>query len=75
MPTNIKNINNKKLDVINNDIFSRIIYGVRLGAAKAHAEHKRLGIPIAIWKNGKIVHIPPEKITVPKEFEYLLKNA
>jgi hypothetical protein len=67
MPNKIKNFDN--------DLFAKIDYGVRLGAAKAHAEHKRLGIPIAIWKNGKIVHIPPEKITVPKEFEYLLKGT
>jgi len=27
-------------------------------------EHKRKGIPIAIWKDGKIKMIPPGKIKV-----------
>ena len=27
-------------------------------------EHKRMKIPIAIWKDGKVQMIPPEKISV-----------
>lgn len=29
--------------------------------------HKRLGNPIAIWEDGKVVIIPPEKIVVPPD--------
>jgi hypothetical protein len=30
------------------------------------AEHKRRGFPIAVWRHGKVVWIPPEEITVPE---------
>lgn len=30
--------------------------------------HKRLGNPIATWKDGKVVIIPPEEIVVPSDF-------
>ncbi len=34
--------------------------------AEAIAEHKRQGNPIAVWRNGKAVWIPPEEIAVPE---------
>jgi hypothetical protein len=34
--------------------------------AEALAEHKRQGNPIAVWRNGKAVWIPPEEIVVPE---------
>jgi ABC-type proline/glycine betaine transport system ATPase subunit len=30
--------------------------------------HKRLGNPIAIWKDGKVVIVPPEEIVIAPEF-------
>ena len=30
--------------------------------ANAIAEHKKAGHSIAVWKNGKVVHIPPDQI-------------
>ena len=33
--------------------------------AEALAEHTRRGNPIAVWRNGKAVWIPPEEIVVP----------
>jgi len=30
--------------------------------ANAIAEHKRAGHSIAIWRDGKVVHIPPDQI-------------
>lgn len=30
--------------------------------------HKRLGNPIAVWKDGKVVIIPPEEIVISPEF-------
>jgi len=29
--------------------------------------HKRLGNPIATWKDGKVVIIPPEEIEIPPD--------
>ena len=34
--------------------------------AEAIAEHKRRGNPIAVWRDGKAVWIPPEEIIVPE---------
>lgn len=34
--------------------------------ADAIAEHKRQGHPIAVWRDGKAVLIPPEEIVLPK---------
>ena len=34
--------------------------------AEALAEHKRRGNPIAVWRNGKAVWIPPEEIVLPE---------
>ena len=33
--------------------------------AEAIAEHKRMGRSIAVWRDGKVVTIPPEEIVVP----------
>jgi hypothetical protein len=33
--------------------------------ADAIAEHKRIGRSIVIWRDGKVVKIPPEEIVVP----------
>jgi hypothetical protein len=30
--------------------------------------HKRLGNPIAIWKDGGVVIVPPEEIVISPEF-------
>ena len=34
--------------------------------AEALAEHKRRTNPIAVWRNGKAVWIPPDKIVMPE---------
>ena len=34
--------------------------------ADAIAEHKRQGYPIAVWRDGKMVLIPPEEIILSK---------
>ncbi len=33
--------------------------------AEALAEHKLRGRPIIIWRDGKVVSIPPEEIVIP----------
>jgi hypothetical protein len=30
--------------------------------------HKRLGNPIAVWKDGKVAIVPPEEIVISPEF-------
>lgn len=37
---------------------------LRKAVAEAIAEHRRNGIPIAIWRNGKVVCIPADQIQV-----------
>jgi len=32
--------------------------------AEAIAEHKRAGHPIAVWRDGKVVHIPADQIEI-----------
>lgn len=38
------------------------------GVRQALLIHKRLGNPIAIWKDGKVVIVPPEEIVISPEF-------
>jgi hypothetical protein len=33
--------------------------------ADAIAKHKKLGYPIAVWRNGKVVSIPAHEIIIP----------
>lgn len=54
------------------DLFDKIDFGVRLGAARARAAHKKAGRSIAISQNGKVVRIPPEQIEIPEEFKDLV---
>ncbi|MBS1718947.1 MAG: hypothetical protein JST35_00715 [Armatimonadetes bacterium] len=35
---------------------------IRQAAQRAIADHKRRGAWIAIWRDGKVVHLPPEEI-------------
>ena len=35
--------------------------------ANAITEHKRVGVPITIWHDGKVVQIPPDQIEVHEE--------
>ena len=37
---------------------------LRKAVAEAIAEHHRNGVPIAIWRNGKVVRIPADQIEV-----------
>ncbi len=37
---------------------------LKRAVAKALAEHKKNGIPIAVWRDGKVVRIPPDQIEV-----------
>jgi hypothetical protein len=43
--------------------------------AEAIAEHHRNGVPIAIWRNGKVVRIPADQIEVREpQVEYAVSR-
>lgn len=44
---------------------------LRKAVAEAIAEHRRNGVPIAIWRDGKVVRIPANQIEVREpQIEY-----
>lgn len=57
--------------LLTNDYVSKqaIEIGEVLQRAVNHAllMHKRLGNPIATWKDGKVVIVPPEEIVIPSD--------
>ena len=51
---------------------------LREAVANAITEHKRAGVPITIWQDGKVVQIPPDQIEVLEEqteYEILPKSG
>jgi ABC-type proline/glycine betaine transport system ATPase subunit len=40
----------------------KIEEGVKASIARALEEHKRMGRSIVVWRDGKVVTIPPEEI-------------
>jgi hypothetical protein len=42
----------------------RVTDAVRQAGRDARLKHKQLGVPLVIWRDGKIVEIPPEEILV-----------
>jgi hypothetical protein len=46
---------------------------LRKAVAEAIDEHRRNGVPIAIWRNGKVVRIPADQIEVQEpQVEYVV---
>jgi hypothetical protein len=54
----------KKADFLLSHIFALAEEALRKAVAEAIAEHRRNGVPIAIWRNGKVVRIPSDQIEV-----------
>jgi hypothetical protein len=47
----------------------------RKAVAEAIAEHQRNGVPIAIWRNGKVIRIPADQIEVQEpQVEYRVSH-
>lgn len=42
----------------------KITQALASGVRKALLEHKKLGNSVAVWRDGKVVWIPPEEIPV-----------
>lgn len=65
-------MNEQEPAVLTNDYFAEhakdIETALRLAVNHALMMHKRLGNPIAVWKDGKVVIIPPEEIVISPEF-------
>jgi hypothetical protein len=38
-------------------------------AREARIEHKKLGLPLVIWRDGKTVEVPPDQIVIDDEPE------
>jgi len=48
---------------------------LRKAVAEAIVEHRRNGVPIAIWRNGKVVRIPADQIEVREpQVEYTVSR-
>jgi hypothetical protein len=48
---------------------------LRKAVAEAIAEHRRNGVPIAVWRNGKVVRIPAEQIEIREpQVEYTVSR-
>jgi hypothetical protein len=48
---------------------------LRKAVAEAIAEHRRNGVPIAIWRGGKVVRIPADQIEVREpQVEYTVSR-
>ena len=65
-------MNNQDTVVLTNDYFAEHAKDIEkiLQRAVNHAllMHKRLGNPIAIWKDGKRVIVPPDEIEISPEY-------
>lgn len=65
-------MNDEDKVVLTNDYFAEHAKDIEkvLQRAVNHALliHKRLGNPIAVWKDGKVVIIPPEEIEILPEY-------
>ena len=42
----------------------RVTNAVREAGRNARLLHKRMGVPLVVWQDGKVVEIPPEEIVV-----------
>lgn len=49
------------------EILDKTYQGVTEGVRKAVLEHKRAGRSIHVWRNGRVVEIPPEEIVVEEK--------
>ena len=42
----------------------RVTEAVRQAGRDARLKHKQLGVPLVVWRDGKVVEIPPDEIVV-----------
>jgi len=51
-----------------NDI-PRMLKALRTAVGEALLRHKQAGNPVAVWRNGRVVWIPPEEIPTAEEMD------
>jgi hypothetical protein len=39
----------------------------KIAVAKAIDEHARLGLPVYVWRDGRVVELPPEEVRALSE--------
>jgi hypothetical protein len=49
------------------EIRRQVNEGVREGVRKALLRHKKAGQSVSVWRDGRVVMIPPEQIPVEDE--------
>jgi len=49
-------------DVLRLPLEKRAEIAFKVAVAKAIDEHVRLGLPVYIWRDGKVVELPPNKV-------------
>jgi len=37
----------------------------KIAVAKAIDEHARLGVPVYVWRDGRVVELPPDEVRKP----------
>ena len=42
----------------------RVTEAVREAGREARLLHKKMGVPLVVWQDGKVVEIPPEEIVI-----------
>lgn len=58
-----------KIEIENLPLETKAEMALKEAVAEALAEHKLRGHPIVVWRDGKVVTIPPEEIVVPEAKE------
>jgi hypothetical protein len=50
-----------------NELRQKIDAGLKSAVAAALEEHRRAGRAVVVWKQGKVVTVPPAEINVAKQ--------
>jgi hypothetical protein len=45
-----------------------IAQGVKVAIAEAIEKHRKLGQPITVWRDGKVVTLRPEELSPPPKY-------
>jgi hypothetical protein len=53
----------------------RVTEAVRQAGRDARLRHKQMGVPLVVWRDGKVVEIPPEEIVVDPPSEATNSNS
>ena len=66
----------KKKNKLSNRLLAyRAEKALKEAVAEAIAEHRRNGVPIAIWRNGKVVLVSADQIMVREtQVDYMVSN-